>query len=98
MYTAWASFRPDPVMRNLTASATGWWEDEEKDQLLADLQAESDYDKRFAIWEQVQARFYEDVPRLKIGNSKRILVRAAALQGVGPTELQPEFSNAWLEG
>ena len=21
MYTAWASFRPDPVMRNLTASA-----------------------------------------------------------------------------
>ncbi|MDQ3548311.1 MAG: ABC transporter substrate-binding protein [Chloroflexota bacterium] len=98
MYTAWASFRPDPVMRNLTASAAGWWEDDEKDQLLADLQAESDYDSRFTIWEQVQARFYEDVPRLKIGNSKRILVRAASLHGIGPTEIQPEFSNAWLEG
>ncbi|HEX5167067.1 MAG TPA: ABC transporter substrate-binding protein [Thermomicrobiales bacterium] len=98
MYTAWASFRPDPVMRNLTASAAGWWEDDEKDQLLADLQSEADYDKRFAIWEQVQARFYEDVPRLKIGNSLRILVRAASLQGIGPTEMQPEFSNAWLEG
>jgi len=98
MYTAWASFRPDPVMRNLTAKAQGWWENEEKDQLLADLQSESDYDTRFAIWEQVQALFYEEVPRLKIGNSLRILVRAANLQGIGPTEMQPEFSNAWLEG
>jgi peptide/nickel transport system substrate-binding protein len=98
MYTAWASFRPDPVMRNLTASAAGWWENEEKDELLGQLQTESDYDVRFAIWEQVQAMFYEDVPRLKIGNSLRILVRAASLQGIGPTEMQPEFSNAWLEG
>lgn len=97
MYTAWASFRPDPVMRNLTCSATGWWCDAEKDQLLADLQSESDYDTRFALWEQVQQRFYEDVPRLKIGNSLRILVRSTRLQDIGPTELQPEFSNAWLE-
>lgn len=96
MYTATASFRPDPVMRNLTGSATGWWEDAEKDRLLAELQSESDYDKRFAIWEQVQARFYEDVPRLKIGNSRRVLARSASLQGVGPTEMQPEFTNAWL--
>jgi peptide/nickel transport system substrate-binding protein len=97
MYTAWASFRPDPVMRNLTASAAGWWEDEQKDQLLAQLQSESDYDKRFAIWEQVQQRFYEDVPRLKIGNGRRVLARSATLHDIGPTELQPEFSNAWLE-
>ena len=97
MYTAWASFRPDPVMRNLTSSATGWWEDEEKDQLLADLQSEADYDKRFAIWEQVQQKFYEDVPRLKIGNTNRLLVRSTTLHDIGPTELQPEFSNAWLE-
>jgi peptide/nickel transport system substrate-binding protein len=96
-YTAWASFRPDPVMRNLSASATGWWEDEEKDRLLAELQSESDYDKRFAIWEQVQARFYRDVPRLKIGNSRRVLARSTKLHDIGPTELQPEFSNAWLE-
>lgn len=97
MYTAWASFRPDPVMRNLTASATGWWEDDEKDRLLADLQAQSDYDKRFAIWEQVQQKFYDNVPRLKIGNTNRLLVRSVDLHSIGPTELQPEFSNAWLE-
>jgi peptide/nickel transport system substrate-binding protein len=97
MYTASASFRPDPVMRNLTAKATGWWDNDEKDALLAELQAESDYDKRFALWEQVQAMFYEDVPRLKIGNMLRVLVRSSRLQDVGSTEMQPEFSNAWLE-
>jgi peptide/nickel transport system substrate-binding protein len=97
MYTASASFRPDPVMRNLTKKATGWWVNDEKDRLLAELQAESDYDKRFALWEQVQAAFYEDVPRLKIGNMLRVLVRSNRLQNIGPTEMQPEFSNAWLE-
>jgi peptide/nickel transport system substrate-binding protein len=97
MYTASASFRPDPVMRNLSASATGWWENEEKDELLNQLQTESDYDARFALWEQVQQAFYEDVPRLKIGNMNRILVRSAQLHDIGPTEMQPEFANAWLE-
>ncbi len=96
-YTASASFRPDPVMRNLTSSATGWWENPEKDELFAELQAEPDQEKRFEIWEQIQFMFYEDVPRLKIGNMRRVLARAAALQDIGPTEMQPEFSNAWLE-
>lgn len=97
MYAALASFRPDPVLRNLTCSATGWWCNEEKDALLERFQSESEYDERFAIWEQVQQRFYDEVPRLKIGDSRRLLVRSPRLQGIGPTELQPEFSNAWLE-
>jgi peptide/nickel transport system substrate-binding protein len=99
-YTAWASFRPDPVMRNMTCAATGWWCDEAKDELLADLQVqgESDYETRFAIWERVQAQFYEDVPRLKIGNGRRLVVHSATLHDIGPTELQPEFARAWIEG
>lgn len=97
-YTALASFRPDPVLRNLTCKATGWWCTPEKDELLARLQTESDFKTRVEIWHQVQQRFYEEVPRLKIGDSRRILVRSPKLQGIGPTELQPELANAWLEG
>lgn len=98
IYSAWASFRPDPVMRNLTCSATGWWCDAEKDELIAQLQAESDYEVRFPIWEKIQQQFYEDVPRLKFGDSKRILVKSPKLHDISPsTNLQPEFSNAWLE-
>lgn len=95
-YTASASFRPDPVMRNLTSSATGWWENEEKDALFAELQTEADFERRFEVWEQIQFMFYDDVPRLKIGNIRRLLARAAVLEGIGQTEMQPEFSNAWL--
>lgn len=98
IYTAWASFRPDPSMRNLSCSATGWWCEEEKDQMLADMLTESDIEVRFELWEQVQQRFYEDVPRLKIGNTMRVNFHASNLQDIGPTEMQPDFSNAWLEG
>lgn len=98
IYTAWASFRPDPSMRNLSCGATGWWCEEEKDQMLADMLTESDIEVRFELWEQVQQQFYEDVPRLKIGNTLRVNFHASNLQDIGPTEMQPEFSNAWLEG
>lgn len=98
MYVAWASFRPDPVMRNLTCSATGWWCDEDKDELLRQLQSEHEFETRFAIWEQVQERFYQDVPRLKIGDGRRMLVRSPKLLGISSTtSLQPDFSNAWLD-
>lgn len=97
IYGAWASFRADPSLRNLTCSADGWWCDEEKDELLSQLASESDFETRYDIWEQVQQRFFEDVPRLKIGDSRRIVVRSPRLQGVTSTNLQPEFSNAWLE-
>ena len=97
-YTASASFRPDPVMRNLTSSATGWWENEEKDALFAELQSQAEFERRYEVWERIQYLFYFDVPRLKIGNIKRLLARASALNAIGPTAMQPEFSNAWLEG
>lgn len=96
-YTAWASFRPDPAMRNLTCSASGSWCTPDKDQLLARLQQESDYETRFEVWEQVQERFYDEVPRLKIGNSKRLLAHAQGVMDIGPTALQPDFSNTWLD-
>ena len=96
-YTASASFRPDPVMRNITKSATGWWENSEKEELLLQLQTESDFERRFEIWERIQLLFYEDVPRLKIGNIKRLLARSSLLRDIGPSEMQPEFSNAWLD-
>lgn len=97
IYLASASFRPDPVMRNLTRHASGWWENEHKDLLLAQLQATEDHATRHGYWEQVQAALYEDVPRVKIGDLARVTLRSAQLHGVGPSALQPDFSNAWLE-
>jgi peptide/nickel transport system substrate-binding protein len=97
MYVAWASFRPDPMMRNLTCAADGWWCDAHKDELLRVVQSDPDFDVRRDAWEQVQTLFYEDVPRLKIGNTNRVLAMSSDLRDVGPTAMQPDFSNAWIE-
>lgn len=96
LYTASASFRPDPVLRNMTCTASGWWCNPAKDALLAELQGLSDPARRFAVWERVQRQFYEDVPRLKIGDGRRLVVTSAALRDIGPTALQPDFGWAWL--
>ena len=96
-YTASASFRPDPVMRNITESATGWWSNPEKEELFLELQTESEFEKRFEIWERIQYLFYEDVPRLKLGNIRRLLAASSSLHDIGQSEMQPEFSNAWLD-
>lgn len=47
----------------------GWWSDEESLALGAELLAESDFDARFAIWEQLQANAYTQVPAIKTGDS-----------------------------
>jgi peptide/nickel transport system substrate-binding protein len=96
LYLASASFRPDPVMRNLTASAAGWWEDPVKESLLDQLSASDDLGERQELWAQVQARFHEDVPRIKLGDLSRVVAHRRELQGLGPTELQPDLSAAWL--
>jgi peptide/nickel transport system substrate-binding protein len=97
VYTASASFRPDPIMRNLTCEATGWWCSAEKDDLLAVLQSEIEFTARFGAWERIQEIFYDEAPRIKVGDSFGVQVHAADLQGFpDATELQPQFSNCWL--
>jgi peptide/nickel transport system substrate-binding protein len=96
LYLASASFRPDPVMRNLTAAASGWWEDPVKEALLDRLRASDDLVERQDLWSQVQARFHEDVPRIKLGDLSRVVAHRRELHGLGPTELQPDLSVAWL--
>ncbi len=96
LYLASASFRPDPIMRNLTAAAGGWWEDERKDALLDQLRASGDAEERAALWAEVQEHFHQDVPRVKIGDLRRVVAHRLEVQGLGPTELQPDLSTVWL--
>lgn len=95
LYLASASFRPDPIMRNLTAQAGGWWEDPAKEALLDELRTSDDSERRQELWAAVQERFHEDVPRIKIGDLRRVVAHRAELQGLGATDLQPDLSTAW---
>jgi peptide/nickel transport system substrate-binding protein len=98
LYLTLATFRPDPIMRNLTCDAAGWWCDDEKEELLHLVQVERDFQARFEIWEEVQRLFYYQVPRIKIGDTYPVLVRSPRIQNFPTTnQLQPAFWNIWLD-
>jgi peptide/nickel transport system substrate-binding protein len=69
VFTTGITFTPDPALTsNLQCNWPGWWCHEEKERLLAELIRESDPKKRRAIIERIQAVFYEDVGRIKMGD------------------------------
>jgi peptide/nickel transport system substrate-binding protein len=69
VFTTGITFSPDPALTsNLQCNWPGWWCHEEKERLLADLIRESDPMKRRALIERIQAVFYEDVGRIKMGD------------------------------
>ncbi len=97
LYLTLATFRPDPIMRNLTCEATGWWCDEEKEELLHLVQVEGNFNERYAIWEEIQRMFYDQVPRIKLGDTFPVLARSPRIQNFPrTTQLQPAFWNSWL--
>ena len=62
-------FDPDPALTtSLQCNWPGWWCHEEKDRLMAELARETDAKKRRALVERIQAIFYEDVGRIKLGD------------------------------
>jgi peptide/nickel transport system substrate-binding protein len=74
----------------------GWWCHPEKDQLLDAIKRELDFKKRFAMWERVQALFYEEAARIKYGDYFRLDARRKTVQGYqgGP---YMHFWGVWRE-
>jgi peptide/nickel transport system substrate-binding protein len=69
VFTTGITFSADPALTsNLQCNWPGWWCHEEKERLLAELIRESDTRKRRALVERLQAVFYEDVGRVKMGD------------------------------
>jgi peptide/nickel transport system substrate-binding protein len=69
VFTTGIVFSPDPALTsNLQCNWPGWWCNEDKEKLLAELIRESDPKKRRALIERIQAIFYDDVGRIKLGD------------------------------
>ena len=86
----------DPALAtSLQCDWPGWWCNEEKEQLLAEIARETDPKKRKALIDRVQAVFYEDVGRVKFGDYFLLDVARKDLRGFQST---PElfFWNTWL--
>ncbi|MBI4609893.1 MAG: ABC transporter substrate-binding protein [Candidatus Rokubacteria bacterium] len=90
------SFQADPALAtSIQCNWPGWWCHEEKERLLAETVRESDPKKKKALIERIQMLFYEDVGRIKFGDSFSLDVARKELRGFLST---PElfFWNAWL--
>jgi len=74
----------------------GWWCTPEKEQLLQAMMREPDFKARYALWEKVQALFWEEMPRVKYGDSFSLDVKRKELKGFRTTP-HLFFWNAWLD-
>ncbi len=93
-------FVPDPSQVSYVGQMNqypGWWSDEGSLALAADLLAESDFDTRFATWEQIQANAYSQIPSIKIGDSSICSFRSDKVQGWSAQfERGVPYWNLWL--
>jgi peptide/nickel transport system substrate-binding protein len=90
-------FTADPANHiSLRCNWWGHWCHEEKEQLLAELGRESDVRKRKVLVDRIQAIFYEDVGRVKLGDYFTLDVARRELRGPFRTAARLYFWNSWL--
>ena len=95
--TGFVSRGTDPALYAfLQCSFPGWWCNDEKERLLGELARETDPSKRKAIIERIQAIFYEDVGRIKVGDIFGLDVTRKELRGDFRSVPGFFFWNAWL--
>jgi hypothetical protein len=58
---------------------------------------ETDYKKRFALWEQVTRTFYDRVPVARYGDLFGLRAMRSHVKGFDTTLMRPRFHNVWLE-
>jgi peptide/nickel transport system substrate-binding protein len=95
-------FRPDPVLIAPFASCSwdGGWCSDEKVATVERLQTEADFETRYAALEELQRLWYEQAPMVKLVNNYGVAALTSNVQGLLGRmhfELEPEFTNCWLE-
>jgi len=88
----------DPALAtSIQCNWPGWWCNEEKDKLLAEMARETDAKKRKILIDKVQTIFYDDVGRIKFGDYFTLDVTRKEVRGfkAGPFLY---FWNTWIAG
>jgi peptide/nickel transport system substrate-binding protein len=100
MFGTGHGFVPDPSQISYVGQMNqypGWWSSESSLALAADLLAESEFDTRMPIFEEIQTAHYTEIPAIKIGDSSRVSFRSELVGGWdGQFERGTKFWNLWL--
>ena len=94
-------FVPDPSQVTWVGQMgtyPGWYDSEASLALAADLLAETDFDKRFAIWEELQFNAYTEIPSVKVGDAAEASYYSDQVGGwPATTERGVPYWNLWLK-
>lgn len=95
MFFTHHGFVPDPILISvMNDNYPGWWATPEKAALKAKFTASSDPAERQAIWAEIQALIYEQVPTMKTGDVYTYNIASPALKGLADaTLIWPSFWN-----
>jgi peptide/nickel transport system substrate-binding protein len=98
IFVTFNSLSPEPPLYQawLAKDWPGWWENGQRDELLAKFDQESDPKKRLAIWEDIQKLIWQEVPIVKVGDLNGLALASAKVKGLWPTYLMPYY-NVWIE-
>ena len=95
MFFTHHGFVPDPILISvMNDNYPGWWATEEKTALKSRFTESANPGERQAIWAEIQALIYEQVPTMKTGDVYTYNIASPALKGLGEaTLIWPHFWN-----
>jgi peptide/nickel transport system substrate-binding protein len=100
-FTTSHGFVPDPSQISYVGQMNqypGWWSSEASLALAAELLAETEFEVRFPIWEQIQGNAYTEIPAVKIGDASNVAYYRDDVGGwTSVIERGIPFWNLWLK-
>jgi peptide/nickel transport system substrate-binding protein len=97
VFSTGITFNPEPAFNTGTVcNWPGWWCHPDKEQWQQAMAQEGDAKKRKAMWDKIQQIFYEDVGRIKFGDSFSLEVLRANVHGWQSKNELPLW-NVWLK-
>jgi peptide/nickel transport system substrate-binding protein len=81
----------------LSCEWPGWNCDEEVQAIKAEMAKETDYKKRFALWERQHKLFYEKAPVIRYGDLFGLRAVSKRVKGFNEKTERIRMYNVWLE-
>jgi peptide/nickel transport system substrate-binding protein len=84
LFVTWNGYYTDPSLMDwMNPSYPGWWTNPKIDALRSKLLETLDPKARFAVFEDIQRLFYEEVPILKLGDVRDLWLTSNKLKNIG---------------
>ena len=74
----------------------GFYKSDKKDELLAKMNAETDFDKRYSYWQEMTKVLYEELPIITFGERRVVEVKRKAVHNTFET-VQKYYWNIWVD-